>query len=79
MARRHSDTGSRAVSDQIKVTYTDREGFKTQAYIDEETGHGTNKHSDVPVIIKSSYYGWVQVDDWKWSWDAATDTYERTN
>lgn len=56
---------------QIKVTYIDRDGSTTQAYIHEDTGEGTNKHSDIPVVIKwfEDQESWRQVDPWDWNWD----------
>jgi len=37
---------------QIKVTYMAPAGYISQAYVDERTLIGTNKHSDAPVTLK---------------------------
>jgi len=59
--------------DQIKVTYRVRtpdteEPVYSQAYISQESGEGTDKHSDIPVVVKwfDEMDEWRQVDPWKW-------------
>jgi hypothetical protein len=57
---------------QIKVTYHLRgEDTYSQAYIEQATGEGTDKHSGVPVVVKwfDEYDEWRQVDPWNWEWD----------
>jgi hypothetical protein len=57
------------LSEQIKVEYLCRDGGMSVAYIDDESGIGINKHSDIPVILEHRPEGWVQVDDWEWKWN----------
>ena len=48
---------------QIKVTYRTKEGYSSQAYINEHTHVGTNKHTDEPVKVEWSdvHDTWVEV------------------
>lgn len=57
--------------DFAKVTYRQKDGVVTQAYIDVNTGYGENRHTDIPVQVKWSDEEdiWLQVDDWEWVWD----------
>lgn len=59
------------MAEQIKVTYLTKEGYKTQAYVDDETLKGTNKHSDVEVWLAWSDEAdtYIQVDDFEWDFD----------
>lgn len=56
---------------QIKVTYNTRSGGTSQAYVDEQTLFGVNKHSDVPVQLKwdDELDTYIQIDDWEWDFD----------
>jgi hypothetical protein len=63
--------------EQIKVGYVTRDGRNATAYIDEVTGYGHNKHSDIPVILAWSDEPphaphWEQVDTWEWKWGGDT-------
>lgn len=58
---------------QVKVTYLTRAyddeiPYYTQAYVNEETGEGTSKHTDIPVVVKwfDEFDEWRQVDPWRW-------------
>ena len=63
------------MGEQIKVHYTTRDGGQSVAYVDDETGIGSSKHSDIAVILEFRPDGWVQVDDWEWEWRDYDDFY----
>lgn len=53
-----------------KVEYKTRSGYYSKAYVDDETGEGVDKHSDIPVTVAWSdeLSEWVQTDDREWLW-----------
>ena len=55
-------------ADQIKVAYFTRSGGISKAYIDPETGEGTDKHSDIPITLahQESDDSWYQIDHREW-------------
>lgn len=68
-------------SNEIKVGYIDRDGYRTTAYIDPDTGLGTNKHSEVPLQLRFDRDKdcWVQIDTWQWRWNRRTEDFERAD
>jgi len=54
-----------------KVGYTTKTGGQSKAYIDMETGMGTDKHSDVEVILywDEALEKWIQIDNYEWDFD----------
>lgn len=58
------------MGEQLKVEYHRRDGSTSTAYIDGDTGEGTDKHSDIPVIVEWSdaETRWNQIDAWEWRW-----------
>jgi hypothetical protein len=63
----------------IKVGYLGRDGYRSTAYIDENTGLGMEKHSGVPVRLHfdEEAGGWLQVDTWEWVWNPRTEMPEQ--
>ena len=55
-------------ADQIKVAYFTRDGGMSKAYIDPETGEGTDKHNDLPITLayQESDDSWYQIDHREW-------------
>ena len=51
-----------------KVAYRRRDGGQGTAYVDEETGDGVDKHTDIPVQLRREAAVWVQIDRWEWEW-----------
>ena len=58
------------MGNNIKVKYWARDGSESTAYIDEDTGEGEDKHSEIPVNLEWSDADqrWNQTDTWEWAW-----------
>ena len=66
---------------QIKVTYLDKTGHETKAYVDERNLVGENKHTGEPLQLKWSDEKdtYIQIDDWAWEFNMYTDTFSRVD
>jgi hypothetical protein len=66
------------MSADIKVDYWARKGNQSTAYINEISGRGEDKYTEVPVILKWSVavQRWDQIDTWEWIW--SHDKFVRT-
>lgn len=58
-----SHSGGHPMSEQIKVGYKTLDGHDSKAYIDSETGVGTDKHSDRDIIVGWDGNRWVELTD----------------
>lgn len=56
--------------EQAKVDYVTREGHHSTAYIEEDSGEGTDKYSEIDVILEWSEErrAWIQIDTYEWDW-----------
>ena len=66
---------------QIKVTYLDKTGHLTKAYVDERNLVGENKPTGEPLQLKWSDEKdtYIQIDDWEWEFNMYSGTFTRVD